>query len=438
MPTNAFTRVVVVLVGMVAAGALVRVREAPAQQAADFSIATYNINYGNTDLRGVVQSILKSNADLAALQETNKQSEDFLRKELTKTYPHVAFSPAGDAAGGFAMLSKAPLEKAQYYPRRAEDGGWFGRQTARVTLGGRELLIVNVHLTATTPQQGMDLKAVTALFLKTDAVREKEIRYIVGQLPKRWPVFVLGDFNSVPKVSGVPDFMVKSGFTDCMAGALPDADSVPTWHWKAAGTEYSSRLDYIFSARMSAKAAGGQVIPSDASDHYLVTCSFKPLPLPIALGPSHTEALNVAYIVDAADMTAERAATARGLVTASMTALTREQNVCFVTVGGTATAVPPEPAPATDETRALVAEALKKVPVRTESLLPAVRKATGLLQEEAAPKALFVLSDRLANDPALLKSARALVTDRRVQLFLLDAEGKPVGDAAGDAPPAPK
>jgi hypothetical protein len=280
----------------------------------------------------------------------------------------------------------------------------------------------------------MDLKAVTALFFKTEAVRQKEIRYIVGQLPKRWPVFVLGDFNSVPKVSGVPGFMTAGGFTDCMAGVLPDADSVPTWRWKAAGTEYSYRLDYIFSARTSARAASGQVIPSDASDHYLVTCSFKRLPLPVVLGPSHAEALSVAYVVDAGPETAERAATARGLVTASMTTLTPAQNLCVVTVGGTAPAVPPEPAPATDETRALVTEALLNAPARTESLLPALRKAMGLLENEAAPKVLFVLSDRLANDPALLTSVRALHTDRRLQLFLLDAEGKPVGDA----PPAPK
>jgi hypothetical protein len=156
------------------------------------------------------------------------------------------------------------------------------------------------------------------------------------------------------------------------------------------------------------------------------------------LGPSRTEALNVVYLVDVAGETAERAATARGLVTASMAALTPAQNLCVVAPGGAGPAVPPEPAPATDETRSLVAEALKNAPARPEALLPAVRKAVSLLEDEAAPKALFILSDRLAKDPALVKSVRALHADRRLQFYLLDAEGTPVADAAGNAsPPAP-
>jgi len=452
MTANASTRVVVVLLAVVAATAVVRVREAPAQPPADFAVATYNINCGNADLDGIARTIRKSGADLVVLQETNRQSESFLRKGLTGTYPHMVYHHA-PAGGGFAMLSKVSLEKPRYLPPRPEDGGWFGRQTARVTLAGREIMIVNTHLTATVPTPNMDAKALAALFTKGEAVRDREIRTLVSTLPRRWPVFVLGDFNSVPKISGVPDFMAKSGFTDCLAAVVKDADSVPTWHWKVRGTDWDARLDYIFSARMSAAAASGTVIADDASDHYLVTCSFKRLPLPVVLGPSETEALNVAYLVDSAPMTAERAAKARGLVTASMTGLTPAQNLCAVTAGGTAQAVPPEPAPATDETRTLVTEALKNAPVRTESLLPAVRKAMRLLEDEAAPKALFILSDRLAppggvaNDPALLTSVRALHTDRRLQLFLLDAGGKPVPDAgekpkppvpADDAPPAPR
>lgn len=438
MTANAALRVVVVLATVLAATALARAQQPPAPPTADFTVATFNVNYGNPDLDGIVRSIRKSDADLVVLQETNRQSEAFLRRGLKNTYPHMVFSQARDVAGGFAMLSKVPLEKSRYLPPRPADGGWFGTQAARVMLAGREMVIVNIHLTATVPSRNMDAKGLLALFARTEAVRDREIRTIVGALPKRWPVFVLGDFNSVPKLSGVPDFMTKSGFTDCLGAIIQDVDSVPTWHWKLRGVDYRTRLDYIFSARINAMPVSGAVLESDASDHYLVTCSFQRLPLPVALGPSRTEALNVVYLVDAAGMTPQRTATARGLVTASMAALTPAQNLCVVTPGGEEQAVPPEPASATDPTKALITEVLKNAPARPEPLLPAVRKAMSLLEDEAAPKVVFVLSDRLAKDPAMLKSVRALHVEARLQLFLLDAEGTPVAEAAGNAnAPAP-
>ena len=61
--------------------------QAPPPADADFAVATYNINYGNADIEGVVRSIRASGADLVALQETNRQSEVYLRKELAKSYP---------------------------------------------------------------------------------------------------------------------------------------------------------------------------------------------------------------------------------------------------------------------------------------------------------------------------------------------------------------
>jgi endonuclease/exonuclease/phosphatase (EEP) superfamily protein YafD len=387
-------------------------------------VATYNVNYGNADLRGVVQAIRRCGADVVALQETNKQSEDYLRRELTKTYPHMTFHHAR-AAGGFAILSKAPIEKPGYLPPLRSAGGWCGTQTARVMLQDRELRIVNVHLAATVPQDGMDVKAVTALFLKTEAVREKEIRHIVGQLPKRWPVIVLGDFNSVPGLSRVPGFMAESGFTDCLARVVKDADALPTWRWKVAGKEYSLRLDYIFSARTNAEPVSGRVEAGDASDHSPVVCSFKWTPIPVSLGEVHAQAANVVYLLDAVGMTPERMAAARELVTASMTRLAPAQHLCVAVPGRKEVLVPAELAPATVENRTAALDALPGEAPGEDALLPAVRQAMSVLGDEAAPKALFLLSDRLAKDSRLLASVLALHTDERLQLFLLDGGGKP-------------
>ena len=393
-----------------------------------FVVATYNINYGNADLPGVVATIRKSGADVVALQETNRRSERVLRRELGKTWPHMSFHTAR-AAGGFAILSKTPLEKVRTLPPAQGAGGWFGTQTVRVTLVGREVMIVNVHLMPATPSRNMDVRGLMARYVKTDAVREKEIRAIVDALPKRWPVFVLGDFNSIPNLSGVPGFMAKSGFTDCPAEVVRDADSVHTWHWNLRGIDYGARLDYLFSARVAAKPVSGVVIESGASDHYLVTCTFETLPIPVELGLTRTEALNVVYLLDPVDMTSERAAAARKLVAASIAKLSPMQNLCTAVVGRKDLLVPSELSPATPENRTTAARALPREVGKPDPLASAVEKAMTLLADEAAPKVLFILSDRLAKDPLLLKSVRALHTDRRVQLLLLDAEGNPIAVA---------
>jgi len=397
----------------------------PSASPAGFSVASYNVNYGNANLREVVRTILDSKADVVALQETNRRSESTIRRTLRKTYPHMVFHHA-PAAGGFALLSKVPLEGAEYRPPLRADGGWFGTQTARVMLGDRELMVVNVHLTGTVPRANMDIQALMALFLRTEAVREKEIRRIVGRLPKRWPVIVLGDFNSIPKLSSVPGFMAGNGFTDCLANVVENADVLPTWHWRHGAQEYRLRLDYVFSARTGARTVSGRVVQSNASDHFLVTCSYRWLPVPVTLGQVRVQAVHVVYLLDAAGMTPECLGSARELVKASMAKLEPHQYLCAGAADGEQLLVPAEPASATEENKTAAIGGLPTRPAEPGTLLAALKKAISILKDEAAPKALFVLSDRLAKDGNLLKSVQALNTDKRLQLFLLDAEGKPI------------
>ena len=51
-----------------------------------FTVATYNINYGNVDLKKIARIIRKADADLVCLQETNRQSEKHLRRALRRKY----------------------------------------------------------------------------------------------------------------------------------------------------------------------------------------------------------------------------------------------------------------------------------------------------------------------------------------------------------------
>lgn len=105
-------------------------------------VASYNINYGNANLKAVVEAIKKADADVVALQETNRTSERYLRKHLRKHYRHMHFEHA-KRAGGFAFLSRFRLEKVRHLPRTV---GWFGTYVATVKFEGRDVHLANVHL----------------------------------------------------------------------------------------------------------------------------------------------------------------------------------------------------------------------------------------------------------------------------------------------------
>lgn len=396
----------------------------PASQP-DFSLATYNVNYGNPDLKDVVASIRLAGADVVALQETNKESEEFIRKELSKTYPHMRFDHA-PTAGGLALLSKVPLEGAKYLPPAKDLGGWFGTQLARVTLQGRQLQIVNVHLVATVPKPGTSMIEFLKLYAACETVRDKEIRRLVGQLPKHWPVVMLGDYNSISKISSVLDFMAKSGFADDLAEVVAEADLQPTWHWTIGKEEYKARLDYLFSRQTAARTVSAKVLPSDASDHYLVTCGFKWQVIDVSAGQVQAQARSVAYLLDAQGMPPQRYAAARELVAASIGKLTDDQWLCTVVPGRKDVVLPVEFAMADKDAKAKAVEGLPKDAPKEAPLPPAVQKALSLLADEAAPKAMIVLSDRLASDAKLAQAVRAMNKDARVQVILLDGEGKPI------------
>src|SRR5436190_12997690 len=62
-----------------------------ALETSSLRVATYNINWGNLHLDEVARAIRESDADVVALQETNPQSEAWLRRQFADVYPHLAF-----------------------------------------------------------------------------------------------------------------------------------------------------------------------------------------------------------------------------------------------------------------------------------------------------------------------------------------------------------
>lgn len=231
------------------------------KKTASFKIATFNINYGNPNLKEVVESIKKSNADFVALQETNKTSMKYLRRKLSKRYRFIRFVNR-PAAGGFAILSKSKLRKVKFHKQKF---GWFGVYTCEVKLAGKKVQIANVHLQASVPRRGESYLKFLARWQKDNETRRKEIAWIYKKLDAKKPAIILGDFNSMP-TSSVISYLEKQNFKDCYKAIVPQKKWRETWRWG----KLKFRLDYIFASKHFKTKRAKVLQNKSASDHHLV------------------------------------------------------------------------------------------------------------------------------------------------------------------------
>jgi endonuclease/exonuclease/phosphatase family metal-dependent hydrolase len=263
---------------ILASGPVIGGEQDPPREAvrARLTIATFNINYANTDLREVAAAISRSSADVVALQETNAESEKFLRRQLGRRYPHMCFRPPAGKylASGFGFLSKVPLEDLKWLEPA---GGLFGTWIVNVKVEGMSLQIANVHLSPFGPMA--ELKAADLLreLDRVEAIHEKEIQAIGKGLAPDRPVILLGDLNSL-SAQVAPRFLERSGFSDSFASANKDPDSHPTWRWTMKdGSRISYRLDYLFH-RGGLSTKESRIVETGASDHNLLVSVLEIVP----------------------------------------------------------------------------------------------------------------------------------------------------------------
>jgi endonuclease/exonuclease/phosphatase family metal-dependent hydrolase len=234
---------------------------------ARFSVATFNICWGNLNLPKVVAGIREAKADLVLLQETNAQSEVYLRRNLRAIYPNMYFRghDGAYAAERFGILSKAPVGGLKFL--RPKDG-LFGAWRGQTNLAGRALQIVNVHLQPIIVDSRQGITGLLRSFAAMEQTHHREIEYIYQNLSPDVPTLVAGDFNSTSTFLA-PSFLLAKGFVDSFASLTKNPDSHPTWHWLIGQAELSLRIDYIFHTR-HVRTLESRILKSDASDHYLV------------------------------------------------------------------------------------------------------------------------------------------------------------------------
>ena len=269
-----------------------------------FSIVTYNIGYlsgmtnnttaekpkslfdGNLEL--VKSKVKKVNPDIIALQEidykanrshlVDQQTElvnigyPFYAKAINwdETYLPFPYWPPkmhfGKVISGQSIVSKYPLKdhKREVLQRVADapfyrDAFYLERlaQVAKVTLNGKDVVIINVHLEAFDKPTRMN--------------QFKEIEAIFQTYKDSFPVLLLGDFNSKyrDKSAGI-QALLNNPELGC--AAIDDT----------IGNTYNSkdphkRIDYIFYTKNSIEELEGRVLNEfgEASDHLPVYMKFR-------------------------------------------------------------------------------------------------------------------------------------------------------------------
>lgn len=229
---------------------------------AGIRVMTFNVNYAGMDLQRTSETILGSNADVVALQETTTTFEQYLRATLKKRYPWMAFRHGG-GAGGMAFLSRSPLSDLGI--SRPSGQGWFFAWLVSTRIAKRRVYLLNVHLRPPLGESGR-ISSIVHKYFTTRKVRLAEMKGHLRYAGTRRPLVVLGDFNeqSNGRATG---FLARQGFTN----ALDQFDGkTPTWRWRTSyGFTLKQRLDHIYYSKGIA-CSTARVLPYAASDHHPV------------------------------------------------------------------------------------------------------------------------------------------------------------------------
>lgn len=230
-----------------------------------FAAATFNIYYQNLNLTSIVAVIRSAKADVVALQETNPQSAQFLRRALGRDYPHQEFRAGDRLSNGLGLLSRTPIRQTRYLPPKH---GAYGTLVGEVTLAGQAAQVVVVHLQSPRLQQVDGPMAALKVFATMEDIHAREIAHIHSQITTNQPTLFLGDFNSLGGGNALR-FLTDRGWIDSAAAVSSRPETNVTWSAHTLGRDWRFRIDYLFHPPVITTLES-RVIPTSASDHFLL------------------------------------------------------------------------------------------------------------------------------------------------------------------------
>ncbi|MFC1479585.1 endonuclease/exonuclease/phosphatase family protein [Planctomycetota bacterium] len=227
------------------------------------------MNCGNVSLRRTAAIIVKSKADIIVLQEITGPAERFIKKWVSNTYPYMYFKP-DRWAGGFGFISKTKLTDIAFVKAKH---GPFGFLVGKTSINGKDISLVNLHLTPAFPQKNAGLLGLIHLFQKVEAKHLNEIKHVFNESGSSGITLFMGDLNSASFMAA-PQFLKNNGFIDSFASVHEKPDSHHTWKWKINNREVRYRIDYIFHPS-HVKTVESSILRTDSSDHDLVVSTLQ-------------------------------------------------------------------------------------------------------------------------------------------------------------------
>lgn len=233
--------------------------------AAGLRVLTYNVYVANRDVPGTVARIAAADADVVLLQEVTPGFEAVVREQLGDRYPHMAFhlSRIGNGPG---VLSRVPWSSPAYVASTRGLNGWW---RGRFEVGGRSLVLVDVHLHPTLVA-GLGPIAAGREYQAAERARQAQVDELTAGLDADVPTALVGDFNAFG-TSPTLARLGALGWSDGLAGS-PVADT-PTFQYQGLGFQ----IDHVLIPRQLV-CRDAAVLDGGTSDHdaVVVTLAWAP------------------------------------------------------------------------------------------------------------------------------------------------------------------
>lgn len=208
------------------------------------TVMTYNVLAWHNHYDAILETIHAENPDILLLQELNKGLASLLQNELSNDYPYQVLAPL-DNPEGIGVISKFPIRRSGIsFPQL-----WAGGpQILELEWNGKEILLVNLHMSPTTGILPFD-EAEESI-----RSREREAQLLADLAGQSDSVIIGGDANTSSLsdayqtiITEVSDSFRAAGFGlghTFPGSTIPESDRphigrlfVPPW---------MTRIDYVF------------------------------------------------------------------------------------------------------------------------------------------------------------------------------------------------
>jgi endonuclease/exonuclease/phosphatase family metal-dependent hydrolase len=161
--------------------------------------------------------------DLVCLQELMYRRHLRLvatSSEAADAYPYRAATGTIALSGGLAMMSRSPLRQKyfRYFPPtrpiRPEYLMRKGAQRAQLTIGGRELVVINTHLSANRDDDWDPGNR----YARAQAVEVDRLVRLVAGADTTVPLLLVGDLNMAPEAAAFGELIERTGLRPVPTG----------------------------------------------------------------------------------------------------------------------------------------------------------------------------------------------------------------------------